>query len=218
VEPNFKLQNAMKHKLTIIAPLTIALAVSLCAYQPASAQEEETTSSPASDEAKTSETTTSDIKTSEAKTAKATKTEKSNLSSTDRRFVENAAKGGMMEVSMGRAASSRAQSNDVKQFGDRMVRDHSKANNELKSIAAKKGITVAREEPAGNFRTDRAYMEMMVKDHEKDLAEFQQEARNGSDPDLKRFADKTSKIISEHLTMARRITKDLKQGTSNLTR
>jgi putative membrane protein len=209
----------MKHKFTIIARLSIlAVAVSICAYRPLFAQEEEASASPAKEEANTSETKTSETKTSEAKTAKATKSEKSNLSSADRKFVENAAKGGMMEVSMGKAASSKAQNSDVKQFGDRMVRDHSKANKELKSIASKKGITLPKEEPAENFKTDRAYMEMMVKDHEKDLAEFQKEAKNGSDPDLKKFADNTSKIISEHLAMARRITKDLKRQTSNLAR
>ena len=99
-----------------------------------------------------------------------------------------------------------------------MVRDHTKANNELKSIASKKGISIPKEEPAGNFKTDRDYMQMMVKDHEKDLAEFQQEAKGGSDADLKRFADKTSKVIAEHLSLARRVNKDLKRETSNLTR
>ena len=61
-------------------------------------------------------------------------------------------------------------------------------------------------------------MKMMVNDHEKDLAEFQKEAQNGSDPDLKKFAEKTSKVISEHLAMARDINKKLKHETSNLTR
>jgi putative membrane protein len=124
----------------------------------------------------------------------------------------------MMEVAWGKAATSRAQDSDVKQFGARMVADHSKANNELKSIASKKGITLPSEEPTVNFKTDRNYMDMMVKDHEKDLAEFQQEAKSGSDADLKKFAEKTSKMVAEHLTMARRIAKDQKRSTSNLAR
>ena len=212
----------MKYKLTIIAPLSIALAVavSLCAYQPVYAQEEEAKSSPANEEASTSETKTSETKSSEAKSspAKAAKSEKAKLSSADKKFVENAAKGGMMEVSMGKAASPKAQNSEVKQFADRMVRDHSKANNELKSIASKKGITLPKEEAPANFKTDRAYIDMMVKDHEKDLAEFQKQAKNGSDPDLKKFAENTSKIVSEHLSMARRIQKDLKRETSSLAR
>ena len=195
----------------------MAVAVSLCvAYQPTKAQEE--SASPAKEETKTSETKTSETKKSEAKTEKAAKSEKSNLSAADKKFAENAAKGGMMEVAMGREAEAKAQNNEVKQFGARMVRDHSKANDELKSIAAKKGITLPKEEPSGKFKTDAGYMQDMVKDHEKDLAEFQNQARNGSDPDLKKFADKTSKVVAEHLSLARKINKDLKRGTSNLAR
>jgi putative membrane protein len=204
----------MKHKFIIITPLSIAvaIAVSLCAYQFVQAQEDETKSSAAKEEASPSETK------AETKTTTATKSEKPKVSAADKKFVENAAKGGMMEVSMGKAASERAANSDVKQFGERMVRDHTKANNELKSIASKKGITLPKEEPAHNFKTDRAYMDMMVKDHEKDLAEFQKQAKNGSDPDLKKFADDTSKIVSEHLSMARRISKNLKRETSSLAR
>jgi putative membrane protein len=50
---------------------------------------------------------------------------------------------------------------------------------------------------------DKAYMNMMVKDHEKDLAEFQAEAKDGSDPDVKNFADKTAKVVQEHLDLAK---------------
>jgi putative membrane protein len=183
----------MKYKLTIIAPALIA-AISMCLVQSINAAEK------------------AEKKTSDAKGAKGS------LSAADKKFVENAAKGGMMEVSGGRAASKQAQSNDVKQFGARMVADHSKANNELKSIASKKGISLPSEEHAMNFKSDKDYMDMMVKDHQKDLAEFQKEAKSGSDPDLKQFADKTSKIVAEHLSMARRIDKDLKHNNSNLTR
>jgi putative membrane protein len=153
------------------------------------------------------------------KEAKASeKGEKSSLSAADKKFAENAAKGGMMEVAWGKVASERGQFNGVKQFGARMVKDHSKANDELKSIAAKKGISLPSEAPSVNFKSDRAYMDMMVKDHEKDLAEFQQEAKNGSDPDLKRFAEKGSNMVSEHLALARRTLKDLKRETSDFTR
>jgi putative membrane protein len=161
---------------------------------------------------------TSSLHAAEKEAKASEKGEKSGLSAADKKFVENAAKGGMMEVAWGKVASERAQSSDVKQFGARMVRDHSKANDELKGIAAKKGISLPSEAPSVNFKSDRAYMEMMVKDHEKDLAEFQQEAKNGSDPDLKRFADKTSKMVAEHLSLARRIQKDVKRETSNLAR
>jgi putative membrane protein len=185
----------MKHKFIIIGPMMIAVA-SVCFFQSALAAEEE--------------------KSSEAKSEKREKG--GSLSGADKKFADNAAKGGMMEVAWGRQAVSKAQSNDVKQFGNRMVTDHSKANDELKGIASKKGIKLPNQEPAANFKTDKSYMDMMVSDHQKDLAEFQQEAKNGSDPDLKAFADKTSKVVASHLSEARRIDKDLKRETSNLAR
>jgi putative membrane protein len=125
------------------------------------------------------------------------------LSAKDRKFMHKAAKGGMMEVALGRLAEQKGQSEDVKSFGKRMVTDHSKANEELKSIAEKKGVKLASKEPSEKWSSDKAYMDMMVKDHEKDLAEFQEEANNGSDPDVKKFADDTAKMVQEHLDLAK---------------
>ena len=109
----------------------------------------------------------------------------------------------MMEVAMGRQAEQNGKSDDVKSFGKRMVTDHSKANDELKSIAEKKGVKLPSKEPNEKWSSDKAYMDMMVKDHEKDLAEFQDEAKNGSDPDVKKFAEDTAKVVQEHLDLAK---------------
>ena len=117
--------------------------------------------------------------------------------------MRKAAKGGMMEVAMGRLAEQNAQSEDVKSFGKRMVTDHGKANDELKSIAEKKGVKLPGKEPSEKWSSDKTYMNMMGKDHEKDLAEFQEEANNGSDPDVKKFAEKTAKVVQEHLDLAK---------------
>src|SRR2546429_6019491 len=119
----------------------------------------------------------------------------SSLSAKDKTFIHKAAKGGMMEVAMGTLAEQNGQSDDVKSFGKRMVTDHSKANDELKSIAQQKGIKLPTKEPTEKWSSDKAYMTMMVKDHEKDLAEFQAEAKDGNDPDVKNFADKTAKVV-----------------------
>src|SRR5512133_910691 len=127
----------------------------------------------------------------------------SSLSVKDKTFMKKAAKGGMMEVKMGKMAEQNAQSDDVKSFGKRMVTDHSKANDELKSIASKKGVELPSKEHSFKWTSDKAYMDMMVKDHEKDLAEFKEEASNGSDPDVKKFADDTAKIVQEHLDLAK---------------
>ncbi len=135
--------------------------------------------------------------------AEPTPTGEGSLSAQDKTFMKKAAKGGMMEVAMGKMAEQNAQSDDVKSFGKRMVTDHSKANDELKSIASKKGVQLPSKEHSGKWTSDKAYMDMMVKDHEKDLAEFKEEASNGSDPDVKKFADDTAKIVQEHLDLAK---------------
>jgi putative membrane protein len=127
----------------------------------------------------------------------------SSLSVKDRTFMKKAAKGGMMEVAMGNLAEQNGKSEDVKSFGKRMVTDHSKANDELKSIASQKGVTLPSKEPTLKWSSDKTYIDMMVKDHEKDLAEFQEEAKTGSDPEVKKFAEDTAKVVQKHLDLAK---------------
>lgn len=129
--------------------------------------------------------------------------EGSSLSDKDKTFMKKAAKGGMMEVAMGQVAEQKGQSEDVKSFGKKMVTEHGKANDELKSIASKKGVELPNKEHTAKWTSDKAYMDAMVKDHEKDLAEFKEEASSGSDPDVKKFADDTAKMIQEHLDLAK---------------
>jgi len=127
------------------------------------------------------------------------------LSSADKAFIKDAAKGGMMEVAMGRVAEENATNSEVKSFGGRMVKDHSNANEELKAIAKEKGVEVPAEKEAGKWKSDKDYMDAMVKDHEKDLAAFEKEAKDGSDPDVKNFTSKTAKTVRKHLEMAKEI-------------
>jgi putative membrane protein len=138
------------------------------------------------------------------------KTKESKLSSADKAFIKDAAKGGMMEVAMGRVAEKNASDSEVKNFGARMVKDHSKANEELKAIAKEENVEWPGEKEAGKWTSDKDYMDAMVKDHEKDLAAFEKEAKNGSDPNVKSFADKTAKTVREHLEMAKEIDAKLK--------
>jgi putative membrane protein len=134
----------------------------------------------------------------------------SSLSAKDKMFMKKAAKGGMMEVAMGKLADEKGQSEDVKSFGKRMVTDHSKAGDELKKIAAQKNVKLPAKEPTAIWTSDKAYMDAMVKDHEKDLAEFQEEAKSGNDPDVKKFADDTAKMVQEHLDLAKQTQSKLK--------
>lgn len=132
----------------------------------------------------------------------------------DRMFMEKAAMGGLMEVDLGNAAKDKGQSQEVKDFGNRMVTDHSKANDELKALMTQKGLGVPSDLPAKDKSTDdkikaktgadfdKAYMSHMVKDHDKDVKEFQNEAKNGTDPDVKAWAQKTVTTLEEHQKMA----------------
>jgi len=135
-------------------------------------------------------------------------------STADTKFAKEAASGGMAEVQMGQLAVQNASNEQVKKFGQRMVDDHSKANDQLKGIAAKDNITLPSELDAKDQATlkrlqglkgtafDRAYMQDMVKDHQHDVSDFQKEASNGSNPDLKAFASQTLPTLQEHLKMA----------------
>jgi len=136
------------------------------------------------------------------------------LGSADQAFVMKAAVGGLAEVELGRLAQSQGSSADVKQFGTRMVTDHSKANDELMQIASRKGITLPTSLDAKQQATrdklaklsgaafDKAYMDDMVKDHREDVSEFRKESESGQDADVKAFAGKTLPTLEEHLKMA----------------
>jgi putative membrane protein len=126
----------------------------------------------------------------------------SKLSAADKTFMMNAAKGGMMEVEMGKMAAANAENADVKKFGNRMVTDHSKANSELMALAKEEGVALPGAKSAGKWKSDKEYMDAMVKDHQGDLAEFQKEAQSGTDPDVKAFAAKGAKMVSTHLKLA----------------
>ena len=136
------------------------------------------------------------------------------LAHADRKFIENAAKGGMAEVQLGQLAVQKAQSPDVKQFGQRMVDDHSKANDQLKQIAGSHGVELptdldraARREhdklsKLSGADFDREYMKHMVSDHKKDVKDFEKEAKSGKDADVKGFASATLPTLQDHLRMA----------------
>jgi putative membrane protein len=140
----------------------------------------------------------------------------------DKKFVKNSALGGMTEVELGKLAAQKASSDAVKQFGQRMVDDHSKANDQLKQFAGKSSIEVpAALDSKHQSRVDKlaklsgpafdkAYLKDQVKDHEHDVDEFKSEAQYGSDPNIKQFAMQTLPTLQEHLT----VVKDLKKNAS----
>ena len=129
-------------------------------------------------------------------------------------FVMKAANGGMAEVELGKLAVDKAASDEVKKFGQRMVDDHGKANEELKTLAQNKKITLPtavdpkamalhdRLAKLSGAAFDRAYLQAMLADHQKDVNEFRLEARSGKDADVRGWAAKTLPTLEEHLKLA----------------
>jgi len=135
----------------------------------------------------------------------------------DTKFAKEAAAGGLMEVDLGQLAVQKGASQAVKDFGQRMVDDHTKANQRLKELAAQKGISLPHLLPAdmkqereklaaaSGAEFDRMYMSHMVKDHEKDVKEFEKQVQKGSDPALRSFAEQTLPTLRQHLDLAKKV-------------
>ena len=151
-----------------------------------------------------------------------------NMTAQDRNFIMEAAMGGLLEVELGRVAAQQGMSEAVKQFGQRMVDDHSKANTELMSLASSKGITLPTEldekhrehvtklSAMSGADFDRAYTREMLTDHRKDVSEFEKQSMRGTDADLKAFATKTLPTLQEHLRLAEALPGANRAGNSNM--
>jgi len=126
-------------------------------------------------------------------------------------FMAEAASGGMTEVELGKIASSKAQNAEVKKFAEMMVTDHTKAGDDLKALAVKKNITLPTTPNATHQATikkfqsmsgaefDKAYVDDMLEDHEKDVAEFEKQSQSNPDADVKALAAKTLPTLKKHL-------------------
>jgi putative membrane protein len=144
----------------------------------------------------------------------------------DSDFVRKAASGGQLEVRLGQLAQTNAANAAVRQFGARMVRDHSKANQQLLAVLSGEGVTPPRvmlDKDVTTFNQlakmrgaefDRAYMKHMVEDHKEDVAAFEKEAKDGKDSKVKAFAGKTLPTLKEHLKLAEE-TYDKVKGNKN---
>jgi putative membrane protein len=160
------------------------------------------------------------------KTDKADKEKGDKLGSADQAFAMAAAGGGLAEVELGKLAIERAANADVKTFGQRMVDDHGRANDELSAILREKGITSPTELKGKEKATydrlakltgaafDKAYIDDMVKDHEKDVKEFERASTSSKDTNLKAFATKTLPTLQDHLKMARDAHAKVSGGTN----
>jgi putative membrane protein len=141
-------------------------------------------------------------------------------------FARKAAVGGMLEVELGRLATEKSSNDRVKEFGQRMVNDHSKANSELKLSAGAQGVelparidakqkaSIDRLSKLSGAAFDKAYIRDMVADHEKDVAEFEKAAAHPGDSPIKNFAGKTLPTLRQHLKMAREVDRELSGKTA----
>ena len=130
-------------------------------------------------------------------------------------FIKQAADGGMAEVELGKIAEKNGQRDDVKKFGEQMVTDHGKANDNLKSVASQLGVTVPDQVSSKHQSKidllskqtgdafDSAYIKDMVADHQKDIAEFEKARSQVTNEDLKKFIDDTVPVMKHHLEMVK---------------
>jgi putative membrane protein len=139
------------------------------------------------------------------------------LTTAEKDFLSNAARGGMVEVQLGNMAAQKASSEDVKQFGERMATDHSQLGQKLQQLATNLGFQlpgdlkpeqqnlVSRLEKLSGKAFDREYIKEMVKDHAKDVSEFERAANQATNADIKQFASNALPTLRDHLNMAREI-------------
>ena len=138
----------------------------------------------------------------------------------DKMFVTKAMQGSMAEVQLGQLTLQKSNNEQVKQFAQRMIDDHTKLNEQMKPVAQQLGVAVPDQVSKNDRKTmaklqslsgsayDQAYIKDMVKDHKQDLTEFQMEASSGQDQTVKDAATQGSKVIAQHLQMAQQMAKD----------
>lgn len=139
------------------------------------------------------------------------------LTTAEKDFLSNAARGGMLEVQLGNLAAQNASSDDVKQFGQRMATDHSQLGQRLQQLASNLGASLPQDlkpeqqnlanrlEKLSGKAFDREYMREMVKDHARDVSEFERAASQATNSDIKQFASEALPTLREHLNQAREI-------------
>jgi len=138
----------------------------------------------------------------------------------DKKFLTDASEGGLMEVQMAQKAQQQASSQAVKDFARQLEQDHTNANKQLTDIATQRNVSLPTTPMANNHQQamdkltkltgadfDKQYIKMMIKDHKKDIKEFESEANNGMDTSLKNFASSTLPTLRNHLQMAEQIDK-----------
>jgi putative membrane protein len=141
------------------------------------------------------------------------------VSMADTNFILAAAQGGMTEVKLGELAATNGMRNDVKEFGQMMVKDHTAINDDLKALAAQKDVILPDSLDAKHqgmvdkmaaltgSEFDDAYIKGMIKAHQKDAKAFKAESAATQDADIKNFLDKSIPVVEAHLQHVTAMTK-----------
>lgn len=144
------------------------------------------------------------------------------ISDDDREFFTKAAQGGISEVKMAQLVVGKTQNQEVKAFAQRMIADHTKANDELKALAAKKSVTLPMDVSDSQrddyddlakltgAEFDKEYVSLMVDDHNEDVEEFGEQANEANDADLRAFAAKTLPTLQSHQAQIKAINSKMK--------
>lgn len=142
-------------------------------------------------------------------------------------FAVKAAEGGLLEVELAQLALTKGSSARVKEFAQSMINDHGKANEELKSLAQSKNITLPTtmsEDSQDDYNKlaektgkdfDKAYSKFMVKDHKEDLNMFKKAAEKAEDPDLRSWASSKVPVLEHHLSMAESMEDNIASANTN---
>lgn len=141
----------------------------------------------------------------------------SKASSKDMEFARKASAGNMAEIETAKLASSRSQSQAVKDFANMMIKDHNAAEAKLKAVASAQNMDIP-SSPTSKQQSkmnklkglngaafDKAYSKYMLKDHKKDVADYKKESKNGKDTQLKSYATQTLSVLEHHLEMAKQL-------------
>ena len=152
------------------------------------------------------------------KTTEKTAKSGAKLSVTEKQFMNKAGAGNVAEVMMAELALKNAESQDVKDFAQKMITDHKEANAKLDVIAKSHGQANFDPMPSDEDKAfyaqltsltgsafDTAYIKHAVVDHETDLKDYQKGKKEVKDKELMAYTDKTEKVVADHLKMAKEL-------------
>jgi putative membrane protein len=194
-----------------LAKFTLMGSLAILCYSCGGSSSESTTEAKDSNKAKMDSSTT------------ATPTIPPSVSKGDQDFAVNTANAGMTEIQAGQMAQQKGMAQDVKDYGAMMVKDHTAAADKLKAIAASKNLTLPATLSSDKQKDlddltkkqgkdfDKAYIDMMISDHKKVISAFEDESKNGSDADIRGFADSTLHVLRHHLDEAEKCHKMMKK-------